>query len=134
MLTEAMEQEIATIEGLAEVAREQFRQVLDGTTADVVRALRWSLAQGRIDGSTYWRPKLKVGCPLAVVAFAEGHEFPGPVACARPTATTFALEDWAEPIRVDDVPDHTAAENSGSFRAALLVSWIDEFERERVGS
>lgn len=132
MLTEAMEQEIATTEGLAEIAREQFRVVLDGLNPGVIDGLHGALAGGRIDGQTYWRASQKVGCPLGFIAYAEGHEYPARAASCRPTATTYALEEWAHPIRRDDVPDHTRHEDSGPFRAAVLVSWIDEFERERV--
>lgn len=125
MLAVEDEQAIATIEGLAEIARGQFLAVLEGTEWDVIATLRKALVDGRVDGEEYWHPKDRCGCVLGWIAFAEGHRSPASVAINRPGATTFALEEWAHPIRPDDVPDHTQGEDTGPFRAAVLVSWID---------
>jgi hypothetical protein len=132
-MTEELEAPVeATIEGLAELARTQLRLALAGTEPEVSGVLRDVVLNGRVDGGTYWRASEHVGCPLGWIAFAAGEGLPGAAAYARPTGSTYALEDWAAPIRRDDVPDHTQHEDSGEFRAALLVSWIDEFEAERV--
>jgi hypothetical protein len=134
MTAEATEQVEATTEGLAEIARTQLRLALEGveSPAAVAGALRTRLMEGLIDGETYWRDG--VGCPLGTIAYFDGADDPADEASARPTGSTYALEDWARPIEPGDRPDHTEHQDSGPFRAALLVSWIDELDAERVAS
>lgn len=132
MLTEATEEVVATTEGLAEIARTQLLLALEGTEPGVSAVLRDALTGGQVRGSRLWCDG--VGCVLGWIAFAEGAEYPAWAAMDRSVSSTYALEEWAAPIRVDDFPDHTAHEDSGAFRAAVLVSWIDEFERERVAA
>lgn len=134
MPSEATEQVVATTEGLAEIARTQLRLALDGVESSVAVAgcLRARLTEGRINGETYWRDGC--GCPLGTILYFDGADDPAAEAVAMPTGSTYALEDWAHPIRPGDCPDHTLPEDSGPFRAAVLVAWIDEFEAERVAA
>lgn len=113
-------------------ARVQLRALLDEHpgAADV---LRERLMDGRIDGGRYWSGKPKCGCPLGTVAFAEDASDPRSLATGLAFTHRFDdLEDWAWPISLGDVEDHTQPEDSGPFRAALLVSWIDEWKAERA--
>jgi hypothetical protein len=132
MLTKAMEQAVATTEGLAELARTQLWLALDGveSSAAVAECLRTRLVEGRILGETYWQGGMD--CPLGTIAYFDGADDPAAEASARPTGSTYALEDWAAPIQPGDVPDLLANEDTGAFRAASLMQWIDEFEAERV--
>lgn len=125
MLAVEDEQAIATIEGLAEIAKAQLHAALDGTAPGVAARLREALMNGWVDGTGYWNRTLEVGCPLGWIAFAEGAECPSEMASCRAAGTTYAFEEWAEPIRTEDFPDHTQGEDTGPFRAAVLVSWID---------
>jgi hypothetical protein len=122
----------ATTEGLAELARVQLRLALEGVEAPVAGCLRTRLVEGRISGADYWQDG--VGCPLGTIAYFDGADDPAEEAMARPAGLTFALEAWVKLIELGDVPDHTQPEDSGEFRAALLLAWIDEFEAGRVSA
>jgi hypothetical protein len=124
-MVEATEQVEATTEGLAELARTQLRGVLAGCGVGEVAALRVALVDGRVNGC---------GCVLGTIVHARGSDDIAGDAMTFGTSSTYALEDWAVPIRPGDVPDHTQPEDSGGFSAALLVSWIDEFVAERVSA
>jgi hypothetical protein len=120
-------------------ARVQLRALLDEHPG-AVDVLRERLVDGRIDGGTYWAKDC--GCVLGTVAFAEGAENPlmegfrlgrDPNPSDSPWDPPFwEMEKWAIRIRRGQVPDHTQPEDSGPFRAALLVSWIDEWKAERA--
>lgn len=124
--------EFTDVTELAEVACEQLRTVLEGTAPRVVAQLRDRILEGKIDGCRYWRGGC--GCVLATIAFLEGSDCPPATAMGRPIEDVIRIEDWTQPIRPGDVPDHTAFDHTGPFRAALLVAWIDEFEAERVSA
>jgi hypothetical protein len=117
-------------------ARVQLRALLDEHPG-AVDVLRERLMDGRIDGWTYWAHDC--GCPLGTVAFAEYAESPRSAALrlAYPTGPLgrsrfWDLEGWSYAIERGEKPDHTQPEDSGPFRAALLVSWIDEWKAERA--
>lgn len=119
-------------------ARVQLRALLDEHPG-AVDVLRERLMDGNVSGYTYWSYVRECGCVLGTVAFAEGVLAPREVATrmawsgpARDRRPFRALEDWAVPIRRGDVSDHKQPVDSGPFRAALLVSWIDEWKAERA--
>jgi hypothetical protein len=113
-----------------EDAREDLRRVLDGCSDGEVAAVRNALVAGEIDGWTYQSLGNARGCVLSVIAHERDVDaLMDRVDFAR-ALSVGALEDWAALINAGDTPDHTAPESSGPFRAALLVSWIDEWRAE----
>jgi hypothetical protein len=122
--------------GLDVVAREQLHRVLGDCLPGEVGELRNALAEGRVDGSRYWSETYGCGCVLGTIAHARGErgDEVGPAAMEFAVATVYALEDWAHLIAPSDLPDLLADEDTGAFRAASLMQWIDEFEAQRVGA
>jgi len=110
------------------MAREQLAALLsEYGHADALRA---ALTDGRMDGSTFWDRDEAHGCAIATVLAASGHE--DPAHAAFQLRGFEALEAWAQGVAPGDLPNLWADEISGSYRAAMLVRWIDEWEAERV--
>jgi len=108
--------------------RAQLRALLDqfgGATA-----LKTALQDGEIDGSIFWSHRERHGCVLGTVLASRGAEDPAAAACALRGFDT--LESWAQRISPGDQPFEASDKDSGSYRAAMLVRWIDEWEAERV--
>lgn len=121
--------------GLDVVAREQLHRVLEDCTPDVIAALRSALTEGLVDGRKYWSIDNQCGCVLGTIVHARGSVFVSGDAMEYRTPEVYALEGWASPIRPGDVPeDLLPFEADGSYRAAKLVAWVDEFEAERVSA
>jgi hypothetical protein len=112
-------------------AREQLHRLLDEQGG--ADALREALVAGNVRGDTYWSHLFGCGCVLGTIVAAKGESSPGGAACELAWRGCFgAVENWAGPIEIEDYPDHATDEDSGPFRAALLVSWIDEWKEARA--
>jgi len=108
--------------------RAQLRRLLDEHGGAAV--LRAALDAGEVNGAIFWSDRAQHGCVLATVLAAAGAEDPGPAACAL--RGFGVLEGWAQHVRPGDQPFAASDKDSGSYRAAMLVRWINEWEAERV--
>jgi hypothetical protein len=114
-------------------AREQLHRLLDEQGG--ADALREALLDGNVRGDVYWWAQLGgCGCVLGTVVAARTPDLWDTWTIAHSIGTIGrfgAVENWADTIRIGDYPDYAADEDSGPFRAALLVSWIDEWKEAR---
>lgn len=108
--------------------RAQLRALLDQFGGET--ALKTALQDGEIDGRFFWSEKHQYGCVLGTVLNAAGVDDPALTAC--PLHDFAAVEGWATWIWLGDQPFEASDKDSGSYRAAMLVRWIDEWEAERV--
>lgn len=109
-------------------ARTQLRMLLD--VYGEAGALRTALDGGTLDGGTFWESDEQQGCVLGTVLHAFGDEDPARTAFGLRGFES--LEAWSQHIAPGDIPAADRGEESGPYRAAMLVQWIDEWEAERV--
>jgi hypothetical protein len=121
-----------------EGAREELRGLLDECGPGATRELRSALAAGRVDGGAYWSRADGCGCVVGTLIHALRPDLDDSRNVAAMTVELTVrgcrfgeMEAWVSAIKRGHAPDHTASEGSGPFRAAVLVSWVDEWLSER---
>lgn len=112
--------------------RVDLRGLLDEVGMDVAVGLRAVIAAGRIDGDTYGLAPAQEKCVLGTAAYlldgSVGFSIGGH--CSRWSADYYLLENFEYSIRSGDIPDLREGAVGGPRRAAMLVSWIDEWVAE----